>query len=221
MRSIFFILVLISSLLSKAQESTADYSTSDRRIQVSAAFGVWATKSAEGILPFKHDNLGKSAEGFSWELQALAYNKRKTLGLGGVFSHIMHSSQYNLAESCNLSAHTHLFYLAPQMSFPIKETAFTPLTGYINWGLGTVYYHNTGFLANQAYKVNSIGLGINGSIGLEYPFHNNYAIGIEGGVLFAHCGKLNHDIMEKSYHPEYKKLNSWIMRLCISFKYWL
>lgn len=170
MRSIFFILSLMSSLLLKGQETVTDF-TSNRRIQVSATFGVWATKSAEGILPFKHDNLEKSAEGFSWELQALAYNKRKTLGLGGVFTHIMHSSQYNLTETCNLSAHTHLFYLAPQVSFPIKETAFSPLIGHIDMGVGTVYYHNTGLLANETYKVNFIGLGINGKIGLEYPFH--------------------------------------------------
>lgn len=221
MRSLFFLLFLVPSLLSRGQE-TANTPVPNNHILISAAFGVWATQSAESMLPFKHDNLEKSAEGFSWELQALVYNKRKTLGVGGVFTHIMHTSQYNLTETCDLSAHTHLFYLAPQLSLPIKQTAFPPVTGHLDMGMGTICYHNTGLIANQKYNANSFGLGINGNIGLEYPFHDNYAVGIKAGVLFVHCNKLNYTIPGNiPYQPEYKKPSFWMMTLCLDFKYYL
>ena len=125
--------------------------------------------------------------GFTSSLQLMTFSPRSAFGYGAYYYHYRGKKQ----KYENMDEASSFHYVAPQVSFLKRQTAFERGVGYINAGVGYVRHQAKGTLMPQAepsqtdYRTRVSGIGCNIGLAYEYIFDSNIALRLSVDGIYA------------------------------------
>ncbi|WP_042371292.1 hypothetical protein [Bacteroides neonati] len=165
----------------------------------------------------------KSTSGLSYSFRLMSYSQKKVIGYGVYFYDFTHHKNHYLSNQLiQAKENTRITYVAPQISFIKRETAFANCFGLIDFGIGYLrYISDTQFKLSDAYKAEYSGICINLNIGYEYAFAKYWGAKIEAGAIYAPIkprnkySSLNNTLQSRS------RINLFLPSLQIGLSYYL
>lgn len=125
----------------------------------------------------------KNSCGISYTCRLMTYSPKKIIGYGLYSYNYIHNKHHDFEVYANEK--TRINYIAPQISYIKRATAFPNCFGLIDFGIGYVHYiSDTRFEENRSFKVNRSGIGMNLDIGYEYAFAKHWGAKIEIGTIY-------------------------------------
>lgn len=194
-RCLLLVLGLAISFISlNAQVQPEAYNESYKRMYVfdiGLGFGcpdVWGDGGSSWAVDKNNDNYS-----FVSSIQLMTYSPRSVFGYGlYYYDYRDGKNKYDGMSTQEVNEKVNLYYVAPQISFIKRRTAFPKGVGYINAGVGYVRYKSNGELMQSVgYSTKSSGVGCNIGIAYEYVFDSRMGIRLAVDCIYARLKNLH------------------------------
>lgn len=222
-QAMLWIGLLIYSCHSLAQPlPLADDNAQNKRITIlHANVGYSPSASQRGESAWQDADY-KNSSGVSYSCQIMSYSQKKVIGYGLYFFDFAHSKRHNFSgNSIQGKEKTGVIYIAPQVSYIKRETAFPNCFGLIDFGIGYLRYtSDTQFEQYNAYKTDYSGIGINLSIGYEYAFATHWGARLQVGALYSPIKPSEEALPNSALQPR-TKINLFMPSMHLGISYYL
>lgn len=137
----------------------------------------------------------KNKCGFVSSAQLITYSSHSVVGYGlYYYDYREDTKKYDRVMPREIDEKITCYYVAPQVSFIKRHTAFPHGVGYVNAGVGYAHYTSKGALMQQQdYKTRVSGIGCNVGIAYEYVFDSRMGIRIAVDCMYARFKGLHDD----------------------------
>lgn len=127
----------------------------------------------------------KDAIGFINTLQYMLFSSKSTLGYGvQLYSYARNKNHY--IENYNSKEKISIIYIAPQLAYLKRETAFKHCFSIIGGGIGYLNYSSKRkIITEKDCKAHSSSIGLHTNIGYEYLFVKGWGIRLQIDCLFS------------------------------------
>lgn len=196
-RRLFLVLGLLMSFIALyAQVDSGDNNQSYKRMyifDVGLGFGcpdVWGDGGSSWAVNKDNDNCN-----FVSSMQLMTFSPRNAIGYGLYYYNYKDAKEkYDGVSPQEVSEKVAFHYVAPQVSFIKRHTAFAKGVGYINAGVGYARYKSKGMLMEKVgYTTKVSGIGCNVGIAYEYVFDSNMGIRLAVDCIYARLKRLHED----------------------------
>lgn len=219
-------MVLLSGLLSccciaHAQPAflrTDSLSYATTIFHANIGYGISLSKGGESAWMGVDD---KNNAGMTYALRLTRCFNQKSIGYGVYVFGYSDRKKHQFSEIPQLKENLRMFYLAPQLSYIKKETAFLNGFGLLGFGVGYLHYMSDTKLQERGnYKTRYDGIGFNVDIGYEYAFHRNWGAKLEvGGIYSPIRPKVDATIENLPVQPR-SKINLFLMYLQVGISHY-
>lgn len=154
----------------------------------------------------------KDESGITCALRLTRCLDKLPLGYGiYVFGYTDHK-KFQLPEVPLLKEKVQIEYIAPQLSYIRKKTAFPNCFGIIGLGVGYMHYRSRTVLSeNVSYETRWSGVGINADIGYEYAFLEHWGAKLEIGSIFSPIRPMRESAPEHLLLQPRSKINLFLI----------
>lgn len=156
---------------------------------------VWGDGGSSWVVGKDKDNCS-----FVSSLQLMTFSSRSAIGYGLYYYNYKNTKRkYDGVLPEEVNEKTSLQYVAPQVSFIKRHTAFAKGVGYVNAGVGYAHYKSKGMLMQKVgYNTRVSGIGCNVGIAYEYVFDSNMGIRLAVDCIYARLKGLHKDKVDYS-----------------------
>ncbi|MBC8591880.1 hypothetical protein H8744_01220 [Oscillospiraceae bacterium N12] len=225
LETVFKILVLFGLMFScvslRAQISllNADEKSKLTILHANIGYGVSTTQQGESVWD-EVDNSDNS--GITYTLRWTQCLLKSSIAYG------MYAFGYNDNQRNRIPGVTafrekkQIVYVAPQVSYLKKRTAFPNVFGLIDFGVGYLHYQsNSKLLENRTYKADYNGIGINANLGCEYAFAKRWGAKLEVGCLFSPIRPKSDSVIDDLALQPRKRMNLFMLFMQIGISTYL
>lgn len=151
---------------------------------------VWGDGGSSWAVDKDKDNCN-----FVSSMQLMTFSSRSAVGYGLYYYNYKSAKErYDGVLPQEVNEKVAFHYVAPQVSFIKRHTAFAKGVGYVNAGVGYAHYKSKGMLMQKEdYRTIVSGIGCNVGIAYEYVFDSNMGIRLAVDCIYARLKRLHKD----------------------------
>lgn len=160
--------------------------------------------------------------GLTYALRWTHCSNKNSLGYGMYALGYTDNKKHHPTKETTLKEKTYITYIAPQISYIKKETAFPNGFGLIDFGIGYLHYSSESKLPEGGtYQVQYNGIALNAGISYEYPFHKNWGAKLEIGSIFSPIRPKSHSTISNLPLQPRDKINLFLIFMQIGISHYL
>lgn len=164
----------------------------------------------------------KKNAGLTYALRWSHCSNKNAIGYGLYAMGYTDHKKHHPTNISSIKENVSIIYIAPQISYIKKETAFPNGFGMIDFGIGYLHYNSESKLPeSKTYQAQYNGIALNTDISYEYSFHKNWGAKLEIGTIFSPIKPKTDDSAKDLPIQPRNKINLFLLSMQIGISRYL